>query len=546
MDKWSLNNHRLLSIEGYSDKDLQDCLFEPIKERINFRYDTMEAVVPRYFMRIIGMEDQEVDYYNYLFDLSTKLKKLDNLYLEIPSGFSETIDKDLFKRLNMAWSELLFIQGLKPQHIVENLVSKGFLLDFPNKVMEKQLHNTYLWMIELFYKNNFGKLDMAKLKQLVFFTVHWYQLYVEKLMLNFDYTQMNPKILFYGDIAEEEVYLLMLFSQLGMDVLYFHPEKDSVFHIVDIGLSTKVDFPRKIKVKPFPLKRETVRTNTIAYGVSEEIQDVLSVNQNYFRPWALVDFIGHPITLKTTYSEIMILAKEQAMIRPEWKVQDNHVYFSNIFAKVIGLHQDRNKFWEEVEMLTNQKHTLFFNSIPITGTLQKVHLLSNLQLLDIEGEGSYFSPEKLMAWEHWTYKTLPLSLQKKLAYEICEMCNRLELKNHSIPNDNMLRFFILSKSLELESELLTLLQSFDYPKEVPKVIIYRNNKSEQFTFEEAIVTRLLNRLGLDIVIYNTSGYSDIELYLESKYYDTHRLEDFAVNVEYRKKGTSFLKSLFSR
>ena len=44
----------------------------------------------------------------------------------------------------------------------------------------------------------------------------------------------------------------------------------------------------------------------------------------------------------------------------------------------------------------------------------------------------------------------------------------------------------------------------------------------------------LNAMGVDILIYNPSGYTDIERYIYSDMYDIHHLEDVSFNLDFKK------------
>lgn len=59
----------------------------------------------------------------------------------------------------------------------------------------------------------------------------------------------------------------------------------------------------------------------------------------------------------------------------------------------------------------------------------------------------------------------------------------------------------------------------------------------------------LNAMGVDIIIYNPSGYTDIERYIYSDMYDLHHLEEVSFNLDFKKISTKkkgFFKNLFKR
>ena len=106
---------------------------------------------------------------------------------------------------------------------------------------------------------------------------------------------------------------------------------------------------------------------------------------------------------------------------------------------------------------------------------------------------------------------------------------------------------IFSVLVNLDKSILQLLQSFDYQEEVPKIVIYNNEKNGNISYEDSIMLSFLNAMGVDILIYNPSGYTDIERYIYSDMYDIHHLEDVSFNLDFKKyeaKKKSFFKNLF--
>lgn len=540
MQKWSLNNHRIEVVQAHSEKDLLESIQEPVRDRNSFVHDGQRVTIPRYFLRIIGVEDQEKDYHNYLFDLDKSLQRQGELYLRVTEGFDESFDKELLREMNLAWSALLLLPEVTGKIITDHFYNTGLLVDFPNEYTAKQLRGNLQGLLEYYFEVNRYDIDPNELKAVVFYLVSWSHLYVKRLFTNFDYQHINPKILYYGDISKEEILFLIYLSSMGCDVLYFHPQREVHFEEVDRGFSAKVEFPRKMALQPFPKKRTVERATTVAYGASEQINDLLGGEESlYYRPWALIDAPTQAVTLKTTYPEVAPLAKEPAMVRPEWQVADGVVHIPNIFAKVSGTHRSKNQYWKEVYDLMEARNTLNFKTLPISAKPERDYYQEYFQLIDTKG---HLLEEKLLSWTRWPYQHLPTGLQKRLAHEICEICNRTEVTHLSIQQKEPLKVKLLGKLLEVEEKFIKLVQTFDFPQEVPKIVIYNNETNGDLSFEDAIVLRLLNRLGLDVVIFNPTGHNDIENHLNTTFYDVHRLEQMEFNMAFKEK--SFLSRFF--
>lgn len=541
MKNWSLNNLNIAVIQGTSSKDMKEALHIPVKDRENFSHNEKNVNIPRFFYRIIGIENEESNYYNYLFDLHDSLTVYQKLYLHVPEGFETKINKDLMRDLNVAWSEILLLPEVTGEIIVKVLNQHGLFVNFPNEALSKQLRGNFQGLIEYYFEINNFNVDPNELKQLIFYLISWSYLYIENLFMDFDYINVNPKVLFYGDIAKEEVFFLIYLSSLGCDVLYFNPLREYYFEEVDRIFSTKIEFNRKMKIDPFPTKKVVGRATTVAYGASQQIQDMLGgENSLYYRPWQFLDNMTQAVTLKTTYEEIYMVLPEKAMIRPEWKVEKGVVYIPNVFAKVYGVHSSKSTYWKEIHQLAEEKNTLLCKTLPISQPATRDYYQDYYQLLDDKGR---VVEDKLLQWAKWPYENLPTSMQKRIAHEISEMCNKPIVFNKNIRQEDTLKIKTLSKLLEIEEKFIQLLQKFDFPQEVPKVIIFNNEHNGDLSFEDALILKLLNRLGLDIVIYNPTGHNDIENYIEPKHYDIHRLEEVAFDLDFKEK--SLLSRLFS-
>jgi len=105
--------------------------------------------------------------------------------------------------------------------------------------------------------------------------------------------------------------------------------------------------------------------------------------------------------------------------------------------------------------------------------------------------------------------------------------------------------------LNLDKEILELIQTFDYPNKIPKLIIFDNDENV-FSEEDAIVLAFLNLMCFDILIFTPTGYNNIESRIIQKYYDIHKLEkiklDFEISMLENSKAkiNSLFKGLFGK
>lgn len=599
MERWSLNN-RFISVDHYpTEEDIRESIFHKINERSGFGYNEQNVIIPRHFIRIIGVENEEADYYNYLFDFKEKLSSLNNLFLFINEGFDSVLPSKMKLELDRGWSELIFDRNITPNSIYQKLEERKLIAEFPNKTMSHQVRKTLMDMLKYYIENKRIKVANEELKTFVYQFCLWIDTYAKNLFLEYDYTYLNPKVLYYGDITENEVLFLSYLSLLGCDILYFNPEYEHFFGVHAGGLSQKIEFNRKVKKKPFPNKRIVGRASTLTYEASQEINEMLSNGNGFYRNWALIDFPTHAVTLRTTYDEIFRISPEVAQVRPEWNVQRGMVNIPNIFAKVSGITEDENDYWDKIKTLTSGEQSLFFNDQPIIAGLSK-SITYYLDLLLSVSPNGVFNHELLLDSPKWPYSKVQTGMQKNLALEIQELINNNEVsitrhidknmvmqvltstepnvkqvlatmgvnnlnagnmaeqivhKHNSGLNFNVGGFnqnslnnaYVLGACLELPIEFLRMIQTFDYPKFVPKLVLYTNGNRE-FTFEETVIVRLMSRMCFDVIIYNPSGKNDIELYIDPtlQIYDVHLLENRKFDLSYKNNNKKERGVWFSR
>lgn len=548
---WSLNNRMIETHNASSDSDLSEAVFQSIQSRGTFSFDDEKVYIPRYFYRFVGVDGDEDEYYNYLYNLDKSLSSLDKLYLPIKGGFEGNIPNDEMSRLNLLWSTLISMEEINGTIILNLLDTDHLLLKFPSEPFNSQIRSNLQGLIEYYFEVHNNEIEPVKFKQFLFYIVTWINRYVGDLFINFDYVKMNPKVLYYGDISPEETYFLIYLSSMGCDILYFHTMDDFLFQEIDrVGFSAQVEFNRKLPLKEFPKKVAATRANTIAYQAREGIREVLSSNQSgFFNPWQLIDHKSSAVTLKTTYDEIFIIGRERAMLRPEWKVDGDTVFTPNIFAKVSGTHSSISKYWKEVWSLQNE-HSVLVKDFP----LKRQENTSFLSVSDFLEEGTQSFEEKLLRSNHWPYRNLPLGTQQRLAHEIAWICSTFpfigeyeEYKRiRAIPTreQNLAgKSYVFQALMSLNESFIHLLLTFDFPQEVPKVILFNNERNGDMDLGDVSTLLLLNRMGLDIVLFTPSGRSDLEQFLEPKFYDVHRLEQISANLPYKEK--SLLGRLFN-
>ncbi|MCB2293732.1 YceG family protein [Clostridium algoriphilum] len=546
MEKNNLNNLEIQSVNLDINEDIISSLKTDVYKRNKFEYNSNIVTIPKYFYRFIGIKTNEKDYYENLYSLDKELNKMGSSYKRFSEGLDKDISIRLQNRLNDIWIKVFKEESLDVSLIINLISDNGLFPDLSNKVMLQQIKNNLKGLIEYYIKSN-ESMDNNNIKLFINYIIHWINIYSKELFERFDYKKTNPKIIFYGEITKAEVFYLILLSTLGCDVLYFNPKNSGSFYEIDKynTFSKEIVYNCNNEIKPFPTNMED-RTKTTAYNAKQEINKTLFTdNSGFYRPWQFADYHVEAVTLNTTYEEIYIWIKQKAYIREGFSVKDSTVVIPNMFSKICGTHEDINSYFKEINEVVTQKFTKFYIDLPI---MNAMHLeYGKFDQIYPSNVFSQFNMDKLINSSWWKYKELRTGLQKTMAEKIKDLC--LNPVSINVENEDLrdLQVDIFSVLINLDTTLLELLQAYDYPEEVPKIVVYNNEENGNLSFEDCIMLAFMNSMGIDIIIYNPSGYNDIENFIYSERYDIHRLEDVSFKLHFKKyveKKKGFFESLF--
>jgi len=504
-------------------------IFVPMTQRSGYIGGPL-PILPTYFMRYIGVpgssDDWEAEYYNSLYNLDNAFKK-SGFYLKFLDGIPapSTAESDQIpKRLSGF--------PFKDKHdILEQLLEAKILPETYDQLLDNTIRKTFVDSVNLFTEKS-SNINVSIVLNFSLKLATWFSRYLPKLLTRSNRNKKfsvggpdpehNPKILFYGTIKPHEIYLLNAFHKLGCDVLFIHPSQDGDLpfqHFDKDKLITQVvSYENKLPLTTFPEGERLIRKSTIAYNASKEIEEVIYNEEvGLFKPWQFESYATQPITLKTTLDELKILWGEPAKLRPEFKIQNKKVYVPNLFAKINGVSEDLNAYWLDLKNFSATPNTWLIEELPYTKiSYSKQELYQTDYLLNEQG---MFDEIKVMKCQHYKFGYLKEHLQHFLIYKINEL---LSSGMFLAAVDEKFKLKIIMTILTMDDDLIKLIEVFDYPQEIPKVIIY-DHKKETFSETDAILLAYFNLIGLDVVILTPTNYKTIEQQLRPSLLDVHQL-----------------------
>lgn len=334
----------------------------------------------------------------------------------------------------------------------------------------------------------------------------------------------TPVILYYGDISQSELYFLHFMSRSGFDVIYITPNKLLLDLAVDKNLDNRMQIfqlPQSKESGSYPNKAVKMKVATVAYSAERELDTMLyNGDAGVFRDFQFPN--SQSVTLKTTLEEIGILWKQEARFRQGFATSGNLVTVPNIFAKISGV-KDGNvaAYWEEIrDRLTPETILLVKDDKqPPAGTMD----LSAYRSFYRNGQ---IDAEKLKASTLNRYSYLPDRIQDMLMFKLQEAVDSGFIK---LSGDELI-CSVMHYGLSLDKEFMKLLQSFDFTKQLPK-LIWIDAVEQTFTLEECIQLVLCNLIGFDILIYTPTGYKNLETFVSADAFEEHTLNEFMYNME---------------
>ena len=530
-------------------------LILPINKRIGFIGGSV-PFVPVYFYRYIGINQNEDEYYNDLFRLDKNLSMFEGLYLRFSDSIPIHSNSKLITSCLNIWQ---YVDSLDA-----SLASKTAALLMEHKVFPTNNHtlnctmaNSFSYILDLYCKEE-KNLNLSLVRNFSLKILSWIHDFLPSLIKNFHFQDtssddiINPKIIYYGDIKKHELLFLIFLSKLGCDVLYINSCCDRVLELTENSelFSKSLELPFKSDLKEFPKEEKLIRQETIAASASRELSNSLYTDADgFYRPWQFEEYKTQPATLKTTFHELKLLWNEPSSLRTGFRVENNTVYMPNLFAKISGVPSDLTLYWKDFFHLKSSDNTQFIAEIPFTKvSYSRTDLYSLAFVFDNSG---FVDKQKLLTHSSYKFSHLKTSLQHIIIEKINYLI-KTDMLKISIDKDFKLR--ILMTILNADKNILQLLQQYDYPSKIPKLLIYDNNESV-FSDEDSIMLCFLNLFGLDITILTPTGYNNIEGKIKEKFYDTHRLEEVNFNLtlpdfnnekKYTKeKSKSFLSNIFN-
>ena len=497
-------------------------LFEDLK---NTRRGENTSFFYNMFARINGCDNRNT-YVNNLYLLYQDLKKANRSIKVINNKITNpSVDEiSKIKRGNYA-NENQLIMDLKKNI---NLKSNTFI-----DVARDAFVDT---MIET------GKLmnmDLNKMMNKGIYILCWFQRYIPDLLGNTDIHSPAPILIYFGNVETESLFLNMV-AKLPIDVIIFNPEKKG--DKLTGERLYEVHFEETLKVNEFPTDGNNLSMGTMAYNAERDLDTMMYSDTGMYRDMQFSK--ANIIKLSTTYEEINIYWKQEARFRPNFSTVDDIVNIPVMFAKISGVaNSDTNTYFQNIKDLLTDTTLIYKNeNIYDRNCTVAAGVPSFFKNGRLDREGIKHS-------QIYKYDYLRAETQDYILDKLSELLRR---KTIAGTGQNGTEYKIITIVLDLPKEILRFIQSFDFTKCPPKLIIV-NTTETVISLEDSIIVAFLNLIGFDIVFFIPTGYDNVNKYFNNQIMEEHIIGNYLYDIaipdfnrlrSVKEKKKSFFSRLF--
>ena len=499
-------------------------LFEDLK---NTRRGENTSFFYNMFARINGCDNRNT-YVNNLYLLYQDLKKANRSIKVINNKITNpSVDEiSKIKRGNYA-NENQLIMDLKKNI---NLKSNTFI-----DVARDAFVDT---MIET------GKLmnmDLNKMMNKGIYILCWFQRYIPDLLGNTDIHSPAPILIYFGNVeTDTESLFLNMVAKLPIDVIIFNPEKKG--DKLTGERLYEVNFEETLKVNEYPTDGNNLSMGTMAYNAERDLDTMMYSDTGMYRDMQFSK--ANIIKLSTTYEEINIYWKQEARFRPNFSTVDDIVNIPVMFAKISGVaNSDTNTYFQNIKDLLTDTTLIYKNeNIYDRNCTVAAGVPSFFKNGRLDREGIKHS-------QIYKYDYLRAETQDYILDKLSELLRR---KTIAGTGQNGTEYKIITIVLDLPKEILRFIQSFDFTKCPPKLIIV-NTTETVISLEDSIIVAFLNLIGFDIVFFIPTGYDNVNKYFNNQIMEEHIIGNYLYDIaipdfnrlrSVKEKKKSFFSRLF--
>ena len=363
--------------------------------------------------------------------------------------------------------------------------------------------------------------NLNKLTNRGVYILCWLYRYMRSLFNNWSMPFVSVFIFLGGCNTEFEVMFCKMLSKLPCDVLILVPNLNTKCILQDKVLFD-VQYQQSLNMTTFPTENNGLQIATAAYHAERELDEALYSGTGLYRSYQYNK--ANTVSLKTMYEEIAILWEQEAKFRPNFSTYEDTVNIPVIFAKVSGVKDGNvNKYWQSVRELLTEDTFLITNTPYVTPNSPNPLKYNSANFF----RNGQLQRNLIMNDRYYKYGVLREETQTYILNKLQVLIDS-RLINGTFVNGT--EYNIVATVLNLQTELIRLIQKFDFTKTNPK-LIYINPSELPITQEDAIIAAFLNLVGFDVVFFVPTGYQTVEMHYSKPVLDEHQIGEYMYGLQ---------------
>lgn len=479
------------------------------------------SVICNCFVRVNGAENK-TNYHNDIYQLyMTEKNKRNTLIIDEPLENPSNDEISAVRRGNYRDIQSLI-----------NDMSKNFV--HSSVILQKMMCAAFGETIAEFYEET---PELRKALNEAVYLVCWMKKYQHELFSGWKPGNVSCVFVMNGCKTSKEAFFIKMLAKLPTDVLILMPDLSKSCALKDKVLYER-NFVHSLTVDKFPREQSNVQIGTVAYYAERDLDTMMYQDTGIYRSFQFSN--ANAIVLKTMYEEIKILWDQELKYRPNFSSTESSVNLPVIMAKISGV-KDKNisEYWNEIAALITSDTIVIKNK----GILESP--VSCESAVDMIKNGR-LQKDTVKKSKIYKYDFLKEETQNYILDKIQSL-----LDKKIISGENGIQYKIISVGLNMPSELLRKIQSFDFTKTNPK-LIYINTTETIISQEDSILFALLSQIGFDILLFIPTGYQSADKYYAPDALVSHQIGEYVFDLRIpdlsRKAASrnSFLGKLFNK
>lgn len=374
----------------------------------------------------------------------------------------------------------------------------------------------------------------------------WTYAYLGQLGLSYD-DSVPVKCIYYGDIKHHEVHFLHMIHLMGYDVIYINPLRNNSFgrynpiEIVSSTISPIGNFIDRISnVTPYDTNK------SFTAQVQDNIRTELFTNTGMYQSWQLRSYHIKPISSQGTIYDMLDNVNEDARLRKGFEVSSDTIKMPNLFYQIDGIYDNFTEYTDMIKKVTNNQNKMVITNKDILSAIvtnpQSLNMDNMYQFTFTKISDGVYDDDKIKELDDYKWKGFNDDVQNALLEAVNKLFSDNIIKNQLSESQE---FKLLLYIMNLQDDIIRMLDNFDYPFKIPKIIIFLE-KDDFIETEGIYLLAYLYELGFDILIFNPSGMKSINTIINSSKYTYIRLEKMSYDITFKKITESNEKGFFAK